>query len=170
MDFPCLHDDKKLDVIVVVDCAASKPAIMGTLKTQLKHAVECLFRKSLHFRLALISYQNHHLAVRKGNWHHTKSTAFVQNFTDDKAEMIQNIDNLKCLGDKRSYSGLADGLALAVRLSNNDDGDTTKCRREALKVCILLRKYTLSFHTGLGQLQSLRLEYKMRHLGTQKSS
>ena len=157
-------------MIVVVDCAASKPAIMGTLKTQLKHAVECLFRKSLHFRLALISYQNHHLDVRRGNWHHTKSTAFVQNFTDDKAEMIQNIDSLKCSGEKRSYSGLADGLALAVRLSNNDDGDSTKCRREALKVCILLRKYTLSFHTGLGQLESLRLECKMRHLCTQKSS
>ena len=58
--------------------------------------------------------------------------------------MKENIDSLRCFGSSGSRRGLADGLALAVHLSNNDDDDCNdyyKCRREALKVCVLLREY-----------------------------
>lgn len=136
---PCLYDDKKLDMIVVVDCATTSPVIMTPLKAQLKHVVDGILRRGLHLRLALISYQNHPplARMREGHWH-MNSTAYVENFTDDKEKMKRHIQELRCFGNRGSRRGLADGLALAVRLSKNDDGDDSKCRKEALKVCILL--------------------------------
>ena len=61
--------------------------------------------------------------------------------------MKENISSLRCFGNSGSRRGLADGLALAVHLSSNsDDGDTYyKCRKEALTVCVLLRKYICAF-------------------------
>lgn len=140
---PCLHDDQKLDLIVVVDCATTNSAILGQLKTQLKYMVDVISRRSGHFRLAIISYQNHPYSGRRGQTASVSNIASVINFTDDKAKMKDNIRSLRCFGGNGSRRGLADGLALAVHLSgNSDDGDTYyKCRREALTVCVLLRKY-----------------------------
>lgn len=144
---PCLHDDQKLDLIVVVDCATPNSAILGQLKTQLNHLVDVLSRKSAHFRLAIISYQNHLNGRRKAS---VSNIAFVSDFTDDKARMKENINNLRCFGSNGFKRGLADGLALAVHLSSNngDDDDNYKCRREALTVCVLLRKYICTFLTA----------------------
>ena len=144
---PCLHDDQKLDLIVVVDCATPNSAILGQLKTQLKYMVDVMSGRSGHFRLAIISYQNHPYIGRRGQTASVSNIASVVNFTDDKAKMKENISSLRCFGNSGSRRGLADGLALAVHLSSNsDDGDTYyKCRKEALTVCVLLRKYICAF-------------------------
>ena len=144
---PCLHDGQKLDLIVIVDCATTNSAILGQLKTQLNHLVDVLSRKSAHFRLAIISYQNHLNGRRKAS---VSNIAFVADFTDDKSRMKENINSLRCFGSNGSRRGLADGLALAVHLSSNngDDDDNYKCRREALTVCVLLRKYICTFLTA----------------------
>ena len=143
----CIRDDQKLDLIVVVDCATTNSAILGQLKTQLKHMVDDVSRKSAHFRLAIISYQNHPYSGRRGQTASVSNIASVFNFTDDKAKMKEGINSLRCFGSSGSRIGLADGLALAVHLSNNNDDhdhDTYyKCRREALTVCVLLRKYIM---------------------------
>ena len=142
---PCLHDDQKLDLIVVVDCATTNSAILGQLKTQLKHMVDAMSKKSAHFRLAIISYQNHPNSGRRGQTASVSNIASVVNFTDDKSKMKENIISLRCFGSIGSRRGLADALALAVHLSNNNDDDDCnndyKCRQEALTVCVLLREY-----------------------------
>ena len=140
----CLHDDRKLDLIVVVDCATPNSAILGQLKTQLKYMVDSMSRKSAHFRLAIISYQNHPYGGRIRGTTSVSNIASVVNFTDDKSKMKDNINSLRCFGNSGSRRGLADALALAVQLSNNDDDDCNndyKCRQEALTVCVLLREY-----------------------------
>ena len=143
---PCLYDGRKLDLIVVVDCATPNSAILGQLKAQLKHMVHGMRRGSAHFRLAIISYQNHPNTGRRVPTASVSNIASVVNFTDDKSKMKENINSLRCFGSSGSRRGLADGLALAVHLSNNDDDDDCnndyKCRREALTVCVLLREYT----------------------------
>lgn len=129
-------------MIVVVDCAMSNPVMLRRLQTQLKYMVDAIFKKGLHFRMALVSYRNHQLPPRVPTGHPSiNSTAFLQTFTDDKAEMKNYIQSLRCFGKKGPRRGLADGLALAVQLSKGVDGDDSKCRKEAIKVCILLRKY-----------------------------
>ena len=142
---PCLHDDRKLDLIVVVDCATTNAAILGQLKTQLKHMVDAMSKKSAHFRLAIISYQNHPNPGRRGQTASVSNIASLVNFTDDKSKMKENINSLRCFGNSGSRRGLADALALAVHLSNNNDDDDCnndyKCRQEALTVCVLLREY-----------------------------
>ena len=141
---PCLHDDRKLDLIVVVDCATTNAAILGQLKAQLRHMVDAMSQKSAHFRLAIISYQNHPNTGRRVPTASVSNIASVVNFTDDKSKMKENINSLRCFGSSGSRRGLADALALAVQLSNNDDDDCNndyKCRQEALTVCVLLREY-----------------------------
>ena len=142
---PCLYDGRKLDLIVVVDCATPNSAILGQLKAQLKHMVHGMRRGSAHFRLAIISYQNHPNTGRRVPTASVSNIASVVNFTDDKSKMKENINSLRCFGSSGSRRGLADGLALAVHLSNNDDDDDCnndyKCRQEALTVCVLLREY-----------------------------
>lgn len=142
---PCLHDDQKLDLIVVVDCATTNSAILGQLKAQLRHMVDTMSKKSAHFRLAIISYQNHPNTRRQVQAASVSNIASVVNFTDDKSKMKEGINSLRCFGNSGSRRGLADGLALAVHLSdNNDDDDCNnyfKCRQEALTVCVLLREY-----------------------------
>lgn len=131
-------------MILVIDCATSNPIILGHLKTQLAHAVDAIFKskKPLQLRLALVSYQNHNMPTKKQKRsRHVHCSAFLQKFTSNKEEMLTNIKNLRCYGKKGSRKGLADGLALAVRLSEGVIGDDFKCRKEAVKVCILLRKY-----------------------------
>ena len=150
---PCKRYDQKLDLIVVVDCATTNSAILGQLKTQLKHMVDVVSRKRAHFRLAIISYQNHPYSGRRGQTASVSNIASVVNFTDDEAKMKEGINSLRCFGSSGSRRGLADGLALAVHLSNNndDDDDDTyyKCRREALTVCVLLRKYIMRFFNSM---------------------
>ena len=142
---PCLYDGRKLDLIVVVDCATANSAILGQLKAQLKHMVHGMRRGSAHFRLAIISYQNHPNTGRRVPTASVCNIASVVNFTDDKSKMKENITSLRCFGISGSRRGLADALALAVQLSNNNDDDDCnndyKCRQEALTVCVLLREY-----------------------------
>ena len=142
---PCLHDDQKLDLIVIVECATTNSAILGQLKAQLRHMVDAMSKKSAHFRLAIISYQNHPNTGRRVPTASVSNIASVVNFTDDKSKMKENITSLRCFGSSGSRRGLADGLALAVHLSNNNDDDDCnndyKCRQEALTVCVLLREY-----------------------------
>lgn len=142
---PCLHDDQKLDLIVIVECATTNSAILGQLKAQLRHMVDAMSRKSAHFRLAIISYQNHPNTGRRVPTASVSNIASVVNFTDDKSKMKDNINSLRCFGSSGSRRGLADALALAVHLSNNNDDDDCnndyKCRQEALTVCVCLREY-----------------------------
>ena len=129
-------------MIVVVDCATSNPIVLGHLKTQLIHTVDRIFSKPFHLRLALVSYQNHQLPLRNQSGRpRINSVAHLQNFTDDKEKMKNYIKSLRCFGKRGNRKGLADGLALAVRVSEAVNGDDFKCRKEAVKVCILLREY-----------------------------
>ena len=52
------------------------------------------------------------------------------------------IKNLRCFGKAGTTKGLADGLAAALHLSKaNVDSDDSKCRKDAIKICILMREY-----------------------------
>lgn len=136
------HSDRKLDMIVVIDCATSNPIVLGHLRTQLNYTVDKIFNKGLQFRLALVSYQNHPVSSRNQSGRpHSNRIAYLQNFTDDKEKMKNYINSLRCFGKRGVRKGLADGLALAVHLSQAVNDDDFKCRKEAVKVCILLREY-----------------------------
>ena len=153
------HSDKKLDMIVVVDCATSNPIVLSHLKTQLNHTVDKIFNKGLKFRLALISYQNHHLPSRNQSGRpHSNSIAYLQNFTDDKEKMKNYINSLRCFGKRGVRKGLADGLALAVCLSQAVNGNDFKCRKEAVKVCILLREYEYTRNRPLIHILGIELD------------
>ena len=141
----CCRDDKNLDLILVTDCATSNPALLGLLKTQLCYLVSAIFRKGFHLRLALVCYQNHQRhfrgGMRSGN-PSINSTVHTQNFTGNREEMKNSIKNLRCFGKGGTTKGLADGLASALQLSKDDvNPDSSKCRRDAIKICILLREY-----------------------------
>ena len=141
----CCRNDRKLDLILVTDCGTSNPALLGKLKTQLCFLVNAIFRKGFHLRLALICYQNHQKhfrgGMRSGN-PQINSTVHTQNFTENREEMKNSIQNLRCFGKKGTTKGLADGLASALGLSEADvDPDSSKCRWDAIKICILLREY-----------------------------
>ena len=142
----CCRNDKNLDLILVTDCATSNPALLGHLKTQLWYLVSAIFRKGFHLRLALICYQNHQMHIRGGMRSgnpQINSTVYTQNFTENREEMKNSIKNLRCFGKKGTTKGLADGLASAMRLSEAEiNPDSSKCRKDAIKICILLREYT----------------------------
>lgn len=140
LDNVCLHNDKKLDLVVIVDCATTNPIILKRWKIQLITAINSLFEE-LDFRLALISYQNHEYTPRLRGTGHGRSAASLSVFTDKKEQMKNNIKNLRCLGKRGSRRGLAAGLALAVRLSEDISVDGFRhFRPEAVKICVLLRK------------------------------
>ena len=140
----CNHNDNNLDLILVVDCALSNPVLLGRLKTQLRYLINDIF-DSFHLRLALISYQNHQRHPRPGMRSgdpRINNTALIQKFTDRKDIMKETIESLRRLGRPGGTRGLADGLALAVQLSEvGGDSNNLKCRKNAIKVCILLREY-----------------------------
>ena len=141
----CCHNDRNLDLILVTDCATSNPALLGQFKTQLCSLVSAISRKGFHFRLALICYQNHQKhfrgGMRSGN-PTINSTVHTQNFTENLEEMKTSIKNMRCFGKGGTTKGLADGLASALRLSEADvNPDSSKCRSDAIKICILLREY-----------------------------
>lgn len=137
-----IHNDKKLDLIVAVDCATGNPVVLKRLRRQLISAINSVFEilKDLDFRLALISYQNHLDMTRHGQGAgFVHNTAILERFTSNKEEMKNNINSLRCMGRKGHQKGLADGLALAVHLSEGiSTGDPQRCRKEAVKVCVLL--------------------------------
>ncbi|XP_074639019.1 uncharacterized protein LOC141897365 [Acropora palmata] len=134
-DNVCLHNDKKLDLVVIVDCATRNPIILRRWKIQLLTAIDSLF-EDLDFRLALISYQNHGPLQGTGPGH---SAASLSVFTDKKEQMKNNIKNLRCLGKRGSRRGLAAGLALAVCLCEDVSVDGFRhFRPEAVKVCVLM--------------------------------
>jgi len=134
-DNVCLHNDKKMDLVVIVDCATRNPIILRRWKIQLLTAIDSLF-EDLDFRLALISYQNHGPLQGTGPGH---SAASLSVFTDKKEQMKNNIKNLRCLGKRGSRRGLAAGLALAVCLCEDVSVDGFRhFRPEAVKVCVLM--------------------------------
>lgn len=138
----CCRNDKNVDLILVTDCSISNPVLLGHLKTQLCSLVNAIFEKGFHLRLALICYQNHQKhfrgGMRSGN-PLINSTVHTQNFMEKREEMRNAIKNLRCFGKGGTTKGLADGLASAVCLSEADvDPDSSKCRKDAIKICILL--------------------------------
>ena len=140
VDNVCLHNDKKVDLAVIVDCATTNPIVLKRWKIQLMTAINSLF-EDLDFRLALISYQNHVYTPRLQGAGHRHSAASLGVFTDKKEQMKNNIESLRCLGKKGSRKGLAAGLALAVQLSEDVSvHDFQHFRPEAVKICVLLRK------------------------------
>lgn len=137
-DNVCLHNDKKLDLVVIVDCATTNPVILRRWKIQLLTAINSLF-EDLDFRLALISYQNHGHTLRLQGTGPGHSAASLSVFTDKKEQMKNNIKNLRCLGKRGSRRGLAAGLALAVCLCEDVSVDGFQhFRPEAVKVCVLM--------------------------------
>lgn len=137
-DNVCLHNDKKLDLVVIVDCATTNPVILRRWKIQLLTAINSLF-EDLDFRLALISYQNHGHTLRLQGTGPGHSAASLNVFTDKKEQMKNNIKNLRCLGKRGSRRGLAAGLALAVCLCEDVSVDGFQhFRPEAVKVCVLM--------------------------------
>lgn len=137
-DNVCLHNDKKLDLVVIVDCATTNPIILRRWKIQLLTAINSLF-EDLDFRLALISYQNHGNTLSLQGTGPGHSAASLSIFTDKKEQMKNNIENLRCLGKRGSRRGLAAGLALAVCLCEDVSVDGFRhFRPEAVKVCVLM--------------------------------
>lgn len=137
-DNVCLHDDKKLDLVVIVECATTNPVILKRWKIQLISAIDSLFEE-LDFRLALISYQNHGRTLRLQGTGPGHSSASLSVFTDKKEQMKNNIKNLRCFGKRGAIKGLAAGLALAVCLCEDVSVDGFRhFRPEAVKVCVLM--------------------------------
>ena len=147
VDAACCRNDKNLDLILVTDCGTSNPALLGHLKTQLCYLVNAIFEKAFHLRLALICYQNHQKQSRGGMRSgkppiNSIPVIHTLNFTNNREEMKNSIKNLRCFGKGGTTKGLADGLASVLRLSEADDNpDSSKCRKDAIKICILLREY-----------------------------
>ena len=126
-------DKHNLDLIVVVERILD-PKFHRRLKTQLAHLVEMICARDYYFRLALVWYDDH-------TQHHVPN-AEVRWFTKEKDAMKSQIHILDESRRAGLTNGLADGLALARDLAINNDGDDLKCRKDANKVCILLREYT----------------------------
>ncbi|XP_078346074.1 uncharacterized protein LOC144631506 isoform X2 [Oculina patagonica] len=127
---------QNLDLIVVVERHLD-PDVQIRLNTQLAHMVNMSCVKNFNFRLALVCYTDHTTSLQP-NAHHS------QWLTKDKGNMKTCIHRLPPSESTGSSHGLADGLALALKLASNNDGDDSKCRKDANKVCILLREYGLT--------------------------
>ena len=80
--------------------------------------------------------------MRSGNPLINSTVQTHLNFTENREEMKSSIKNLRCFGKAGTTKGLADGLASALQLSKAAvNPDSSKCRRDAIKICILLREY-----------------------------
>ena len=131
LDFSCRCDEKKLDLIVLVEQTAT-PRFFNKLKAGFIHFVELINMQDYDFRMALVSYQVNGFA------------RLIETFTRDVEKMKSSIRHLKRhdSSSEESRCGLAHGLQLAVNLSDNVEfDDDSKCRKDANKICILLRKY-----------------------------
>lgn len=131
LDLKCkgFVDKHNLDLIVVVE--RIKDQMFHTrLKTQLAHLVEMICARDYNFRLALVCYQDHSLCFPNANtwW-----------FAKEKDVMKSQIHFLNESRTAPSANGLADGLALVRDLATKKD--SRSCRKDANKICILLRKY-----------------------------
>ena len=104
---------------------------LRNLQNQLVGLVNiCCSKGDFDFRFALVDYRDHRPK--------TSIVARVQSFTSDVNKMKSYVKKLKQrqIGDRK---GLADGLALVLSLADyENDG---KCREDAAKMCIVLRKY-----------------------------
>ena len=131
LDFSCRCDEKKLDLIVLVELTATL-RFFNKLKAGFIHFVELINMQDYDFRMALVSYQVNGFA------------RLIETFTRDVEKMKSSIRHLKRhhSSSEESRCGLAHGLQLAVNLSDNVEfDDDSKCRKDANKICILLRKY-----------------------------
>ena len=131
LDFSCRCDEKKLDLIVLVEQTAT-PCFFNKLKAGFIHFVGLINMQDYDFRMALVSYQVNGFA------------RLIETFTRDVEKMKSSIRHLKRhhSSSEESRCGLAHGLQLAVNLSDNVEfDDDSKCRKDANKICILLRKY-----------------------------
>ena len=131
LDFSCRCDEKKLDLIVLVEQTGT-PRFFNKLKAGFIHFVELINMQDYDFRMALVSYQVNGFA------------RLIETFTRDVEKMKSSIRHLKRhhSSSEESRCGLAHGLQLAVNLSDNVEfDDDSKCRKDANKICILLRKY-----------------------------
>lgn len=131
LDFSCRCDEKKLDLIVLVEQTAS-PRFFKKLKAGLIQFVQLISMMDYDFRMALVSYQVNGVA------------RVIESFTRDVVKMKSCVEHLNrdypYYGE--SQCGLAHGLQLVVGLSDNVEvDDDWKCRKDANKICILLRKY-----------------------------
>ena len=120
-----------LDLIVVVERTKNRK-FHTRLKTQLAHLVEMICARDYNFRLALVCYQDHTFPV---------SNAITWWFTKEKDVMKSHIHYLDESRIPCSENGLADGLALVQDLATKEDSKS--CRKDANRVCILLRKYCM---------------------------
>lgn len=132
LDFSCRCDEKKLDLIVLVEQTVSLH-FFKKLKAGLIQFVQLISMMDYDFRMALVSYQANGVAH------------VIKAFTRDVAKMKSCVQHLERHDPsfRESHCGLAHGLQLAVGLSNNVEvDDDWKCRKDANKICILLRKYS----------------------------
>lgn len=120
--FKCSYDQKKLDMIIVVDCSTADIKYLRSLKSQLNKMIQICSNGDYDFRFALVDYWDQHAM--------TNYYARVQNFTSDVKEMKSYIKKLR---QRRTgfMKGMAYGLA---QVSSEDNG----ARSEAAKLCILL--------------------------------
>ena len=103
------------------------------VKAGLIQFVQLISMMDYDFRMALVSYQVNGVAH------------VIESFTRDVAKMKSCVQHLKRHDPsfRGSHCGLAHGLQLAVGLSDNVEvDDDSKCRKDANKICILLRKYS----------------------------
>lgn len=134
---PCTNfvNAENLDLIFVVERNLN-PSLQKRLNTQLAYMVDMICVRNLNFRLALVCYKDHS-GPQQPNAH-------TQWFTKDKDDMKTHIRGLQPSERAGFTHGLADGLDLALTLASNSGGDDLKCRKDANKVCILLREYGLT--------------------------
>ena len=136
LEMPCTNfvNVKNLDLIVVVERNLNT-YLQKKLNTQLAHMVNMICEKKFDFRLALVCYKDHTTSPLPN--------AHTQWFTKDKDDMKTRIRGLQPSETVGFSHGLADGLDLALKLAINSGGDDLMCRKDASKVCILLREYGL---------------------------
>lgn len=111
----------------------ASPRFFKKLKAGLIQFVQLISVMDYDFRMALVSYQENGVAH------------VIESFTRDVAKMKSCVEHLKRQdpSSRESHCGLAHGLQLVVGLSDKVEvDDDWKCRKDANKICILLRKYS----------------------------
>ena len=143
------QDEEKLDLIVIVECTLVNSTLVKRAKTQLLHLVDMIHNRGLNLQMALVSYKDHPrqklFLSRLGNspGQSAEKIAHCQGFTNEKDTMKTWIRELRGQG-RGSTRGLADGLEVALKLVVGGSGGGVheiKGRDDAIKICLLLRKY-----------------------------
>ena len=137
-----------LDVVILVECNHLMKCYLDrdkspSLKRQLSHIINNMYKKERHTRFALVKCMNHASGITAP----VPTAATLTAFTDDDTVLHKSMDDLFKIPDHGTCAtksrGLADGLGQVLRLSDPSKlmDQSSGFRKEATKICIALSEY-----------------------------